>query len=666
MTASRGGGNLDSLLLRYFEALKAPTIYPVARLYFLNSDETIAFEVGDDFVSGDLTVSKNNGVRRSATVTISNIDRLYSVGFTGIWFGQKVRIDAGIRLDNSTEYLIPQGVFYIKDPDESYAPTDTSIKLTLVDKFAWHDGTLNGELGGIYQLNPGDDLRVAARELLEADNGNGTPVDCVAPVFDSYYNDKTATLSDGKAVPFTDAPYTYRSDVSSTRADVLLAINTMLVSSCGYDRYGRLHYDAAQTDIINSNRPIAWEFTVSDRELQPATYTHLMSAVYNDVRVIGSVLNGTQVQGRATNRNPRSDTSVDKIGYRTLALTNEKYTTFEQCNEYAKYELRNKTILQRSVAFTASPIYHLNEDDLVTLLKGETGIPEKYLVTGFTLPLGKNGPMSISAVSVEDLDIYDKWLTNHNLTVLCSQVDSLKLTYNGITTDISNPYTIYEIPAGAEVTFSISGTPKYTINSARVNEIPIQHTGSGCSFVMPSYDSRVVFTLSLVNGADVSFTYTGTYEEIKDAGLSYKVMDGIRYRLWKFTSSGSLTFSEALLDNGIVGDVHCRGAGGGSSSSANGGNGYDAYVSGIQINNANIVVGTGGAYGADKGKRGGISSFGTVLEAPGGSPATGTANAQSSSPTNPFGSDYSDTSTGLGGVIAQNGSNGAVWLRIAV
>lgn len=112
--------------------------------------------------------------------------------------------------------------------------------------------------------------------------------------------------------------------------------------------------------------------------------------------------------------------------------------------------------------------------------------------------------------------------------------------------------------------------------------------------------------------------------------------------------------------------MHCRGAGGGSSSSANGGNGYDAYVSGIQINNANIVVGTGGAYGADKGKRGGISSFGTVLEAPGGSPATGTANAQSSSPTNPFGSDYSDTSTGLGGVIAQNGSNGAVWLRIAV
>nr|DAQ86956.1 MAG TPA: tail protein [Caudoviricetes sp.] len=654
--------NIDA----YFKALKAPTIYPIAKLYFLNPDETIAFEVGSDFVSGDLSVVKNNGIRRTATVKISNVDKLYSVGFNGIWIGQKIRVDAGIRLNDTEEYLFRQGVFYVKDPEEVNAPTDNSITLNLVDKFAWHDGSLNGELGGIHQINPNDDLRVAARELLLTDSGNGLVADPIPPRFDSYYNDKTATLHDGTTVPFTNAPYTYRTDASGTRADVLLAINTMLVASCGYDTFGRFHYDSAQTDITNFDRPIAWEFSVDESELCSVSYTHMMSAVYNDVKVVGSVLNGTQVQGRATNTNPRSDTSVDKIGYRTLVISDAKYTTFKQCNEYAKYELRKRTIMQSSVSFSATPIYHLNEDDLITLLKEKNGVPEKYLVTGFTLPLGREGMMNISAVSIDDLDVYDKWLTSHKLTVLCSQMGGLKYSYDTTTVDLDNPYAISEIPAGSTVTFTTTSTPKYTISSVTLNEIPLEHTGSGCTFVMPDYDSRIVFTLSLVSGADVTITYTGTYEEIKDTGLDYKVMNGIKYRLWKFATSGNLSFSDTLVEKGMVGDVHCRGAGGGSSDAAAGSNGYDMCEKSLHLENTSIVVGTGGAYSSSKGKRGGVSSFGTDIEAPGGSPATGSASGTGGTLNNPFGSDYADSATGLGGAIASSGANGAVWLRIAI
>lgn len=652
----------------YFKALRSPTVYPVAKLYFLNPDETIAFEVGSDFVAGDLSVSKNDGIRRTATVRISNVDKLYSVGFNGIWIGQKIRIDAGIRINDNSEFLFRQGVFYVKDPEEVNSPLDNSITLNLVDKFAWHDGSLNGELGGIHQINPNDDLRIAASELLLTDTGNGLVADPIPPIFDSYYNDKTVTLNDGKVVPFTNAPYTYRTDASGTRADVLLAINTMLVASCGYDTFGRFHYDSAQTDVSDFDRPIAWEFSVSEQELYSTSYTHMMSYVYNDIKVIGSVLNGTQVQGRATNTNPMSETSVNKIGYRTLVISDSKYTTFKQCNEYAKYELKNRTIMQRSVSFSTTPIYHLNEGDLITLLKEENGIPEKYLVIGFTLPLGYAGAMNISAVSINDLDIYDKWLTSYQLTVLCSQIKGLKYSYGSepTTVDLTNPYSIIEIPPGSSVIFETTGSPKYTISAANLNEVPIEHTGTGCTFIMPDYDSRIVFTLSPVNGADVTFTYTGIYEEIKDTGLNYKVMNGVSYRLWKFTTSGSLSFSADLVEKGIIGDIHCRGGGGGASSEAAGSNGYDMYEKSIPINNMEIEVGLGGAYGSDKGKRGGASSINEDIDAAGGSQATGASSGNGGSLENPFDSDFEDLSTGVGGAIGLSGANGAVWLRIAI
>ena len=667
MTASRGGGNLDNRFMKYLEALKAPTIHPVYRLCFLNPDNSVAFEVGSEFISGDLSVNQNDGVRRTATITLTNVDKLYSIGLDNIWVGQKVRLEAGLKLDDSSDYLLPMGVFYIKDPTEDYQPSANSLTLNLIDKFAWLDGTLNGNLSGIHQINPNDDLRVAARELLLRDIGNGEPIDNVPPVFDSYYNDKTATLADGTIVPFTNAPYTYRTAANGTAADVILAVNTMLVASCGYDTYGHLRFQSAQTDIVDYNRPIAWEFSVLEREFMGASYTHQMSSIYNDVKVIGAVVDGTQIQGRATNKNPRSDTSVDKIGYRTYVISDEKYHSFTLANEAAKYELRKRTMLQKAVSFTASPIYHINEGDLITLVRPEISTtPEKYIVVGYSLPLGTGGAMTINAVSVSDIDIYDKWLPSYGLSVFYSQIGVLKLTYDDTEVDLSNPYTVSEIPAGAQVSFETTGTPAYTISSVILNGTPLPHTGTSCSFTMPDFDSRIVFSFTPTSGSDVSFTYTGEYEEITDGSLGYKIMNGSKYKLIKFTSSGTLTFDSTQLSAGIVGDIHCRGGGGSANATTAGSNGYDSFEKDVQLQDVEVVVGTGGEYSDTKGKRGLASSFGTLVQAPGGGQAVGDSSGQGGTLSKIFGSDYSDTTTGKGGAVGNAGSSGAVWMRIAI
>lgn len=663
----------------YIKALKAPTIYPAVQLQFLNPDDTVDFVIDDKYVINDgstLTVNNQNGTRRTATIKLDNEAREFEPKLDRIWIGTKVRLMAGLKLFDGTPYLRSQGIFYITNPSEAYTPTDRSITLNLVDKWAWLDGTLNGNLDGIYQINPGDNLYTAVTALLKKDSGNGQPLDSMPPVLDSYYLDKTAQVANGDTVPFLNAPYTLRTEATENYATVLLGINTMLVSSCGYDNSGRLTYKSAQTDIFDYNRPVAWDFKITEREFLGATYTHGFAEAYNDVKVIGAVLNGKQIQGRATNKNPKSDLCVQKIGYKTYpAITQSKYYTVKQCSEYARYELAKRTMVQKTVSFTTSPIYHLQENDLVTLLRSDiSDTPEKYMVTGFTLPLGGTGTMTINAVSVEDADIFSGWDAAYNLGVLCAEKDALQIKYTSggstVTAKLDNPYTVLEVPQGATVIFEAvkeSGASgvAYTIQSAYLNGIAQAHEGHECLIVMPEYDSEIEFSLTPTNGADLIVSYTGTIVETEDtAGCHYRTFNGVKYRAFRLETSGTLTFNSAQLARGIVGDLHLRGGGGGGNATQSGGWGYDSIYYGVNLENYTVTIGSGGATDPDAAKRGGATSCGSLMTAPGGGGATGDSEGVGGKDLDVF--EALDTVTGRGGAPNSSGTKGRVWLRVAI
>lgn len=652
----------------YERALRDGTIYPIARLEFLDEYGYPDFEITDDFISdGTLTCNKQNGVQRTATITLSNLDQKHSININKIWIGQQVRISAGIRLPSGEDYLIPQGIFYITDPEETYQPIAKTIRINLMDKWAGLDGTVGGTLGGIYQINPGDDLFVAAQQLLLLDRGNGHPLDNMPPILDSAYKDKVSYVLDayGNATetPFTNAPYTLRTEADSTYADVLLGINTMLVSTCGYDSTGHLRFTYANAEVNDAIRPIAWEFSVDEREFYGATFAHNFNEMCNDVKIIGATVNGIQVSGRATNTNPASDCSVPRVGYHTFTEIQSKFYTYAQCNELARYYLRKKTTVQKQVTFTTTPIYHLNEDMLISLLRPEkSGAPELYLVTGFTLPLGGTGAMTINAVSVSDIDVFDKWDAPHALTVYCSRIGSLVYEYDvSSTANLTNPYTIVEIPEKTLVTFAVNvpaGSTGCTIAEVRLNGVAIDHTGQSCSFNMPNYDSKINFVLTTITGTNLTYSYSGdsTESTITEGSHSWKVI--------KFTTSGTLTLDEAQVKSGITVDVFVRGAGGGSSAEAAGSNGYTISENSAEIDSTTveITIGEGGAYDEDRGRAGGVSSWGALLQAPGGSGA-GSIAGKGGTLSNIFGL-LEDMQTGAGGTIGNDGADGAVWIRI--
>lgn len=398
----------------YIDQLKRP-FTKLAKLDFLYPDGSVMFTVDNNpknekskaFIQdGKLTVSFNNGQRRTANVTIANINRQFSFEVNKIWFGTQVRLSEGLVLPDGSEFYLPQGVFYIKDPSESVLPGENTVQWDLYDKWSYLDGTLFGTLDGIYEIPVGMNIFSAMKSLLRLDRGNGLMIDPVAPQFTDYYNGKTQQLEDGSVGYLTDTPYTYRAESSGlTYADILLELNKMIAGCIGYDCTGRLCVEPSQDDIDDREKPVLYEFSPTNSQFLGATYTVLNGDVYNDVIIEGQSLSDYGVVGgRAINTDPKSDTNIYILGRKILRESQNGYYSRDVCESLAKFRLKRCTTLQKNISIECSQMFHLQENQLVTLRRPDKpGNPvERHLISGFERDLSQTGKMTINATSVND------------------------------------------------------------------------------------------------------------------------------------------------------------------------------------------------------------------------------------------------------------------------
>lgn len=404
--------------LDYLAALKTDFV-KLARLEFLNRDGTVAFVLDNDpknrrsgafLQSGEITCNLQNGIRRTASVTLSNLDGDYDFSVNKIWFGMQVRLSEGLLLPDGTEYYIPQGVFEIEQPNEQYKPDGNSVTYRLVDKWANLDGSLGGNLDGAYSVQAGTNILQAMASLLRLgrfDMGNNSryPIDPVLPLMTSYYNDKTQTLTDGTVVNLVDAPYDFVSDENGTIADVILGLGEMLAALVGYNQTGRLVVDPSQDDIEDLTKPVLWDFSADEKQLLHVEYEVKKGDVFNDLIVVGDTSDtGYTARGRAQNRDISSDTCISRIGLKTKRMPVENYYSDDICAARAEWELKRAAVLPKTVAIECTQMFHIVENGIVTIRRDDKpGAPvERHVVQGFTRPIGQTGTMTINAVSVMD------------------------------------------------------------------------------------------------------------------------------------------------------------------------------------------------------------------------------------------------------------------------
>lgn len=388
---------MDSAMFKAYMDTLRTNFTPAVRIEFLQDDGSTAYEITEDAIDQGSTLNVNyqNGARRSASLIMDNWQDLYTYKINKVWFGQKIKIKAGVYLKDGTPALFNQGVFYVANPQDVFNPAQRTVTLQLTDKWSYLDGSLFGKIAGVYLLNVDDDLFVATQQLLLTDRGNGVPLDNIPPMLSDYYIGRYTTVA-GQTHRVLDCPYTAK--ISGCYADVLNEIGTMLVATMGYDANGQLRVESINADIIPDNlRQILWQFSTDEPELFGVTETPQPTTMYNHIVITGGVLNGRIAKGIAINDDPSSPTNVSIVGYKTYPEERSKYYADSQCQELAEYYLNQYQNLSSTVNISCSPMYHFQENELVTIYReGKDDRVVPCLVSGWTLPIGL-GQMQITA-----------------------------------------------------------------------------------------------------------------------------------------------------------------------------------------------------------------------------------------------------------------------------
>lgn len=389
----------------YLEAVKKPVLVPCLKLEWLNPDDSIAYEITTDLynTNGTLNVTNQSGCRRTFNLQIHNVDGRYDIDVNKVWLGQKVKLYLGLYIDG-TPYLIQQGVFYLTNPTDIMNTAENCIQLNCTDKWSYLDGTLFGNLDGIYKIPVNSDIFDAIKALLLTDRGNGVPIDSTKPNISTFFNTKMTALSNGELVSVLKTPFTATIDKGQTYADVLLQFNTMLAGVIYYDTVGRLNVEPNETDLLDEDKEILYKFDQNNSDILGKSQEFKFTEVFNDILCVGATTNGYLAKGRATNNNIKSDLCVQRIGKKTKVYEDTNYYSDGLCQDWANYLLRNNTILQTSLSLQTIPLYHLDVNKLITITNTKYHLKEeKFLINSLSIPLGL-GQMTISATSINELE----------------------------------------------------------------------------------------------------------------------------------------------------------------------------------------------------------------------------------------------------------------------
>lgn len=427
--------NQSERYLRYLDALLNP-FQKLTKLEFLQPDNSVAFFLSNAngyrrgynpkyqssalVQQGTLSVSFQNGARRKASITLSDIDNAFEYNVNNIWFGQKIRLSMGLVLPDGTDFYLPQMVGLIKNPQSVLSENQKTVTFPLVDKWANLDGSLFGKLTDTYtakQSTAEYAVYTAIANLLKTsiydhkltDDINAM-IDNIAPIFTNYYDGKNYAVLDGdgsqtRTASMTEIPFDISENGGSNFAQLLLQFNDVLAGIIGYDQTGALRLEPSQTDINDIEKPVLWQFTQHNSTLSQISETIKNDEVYNDVIIVGGGNTDGGIWGRASNDDPNSDTSISAIGLKTYRETKANYFNTKQCTALAEYYLKRKTILQKSVNITSSQMFHLVENQLVSVQRTDKphNPTERHLINSFSLPIGETGAMTINATSVADI-----------------------------------------------------------------------------------------------------------------------------------------------------------------------------------------------------------------------------------------------------------------------
>ena len=377
------------------DVLKRPVYKPRFRLFVLNPDETINYEIPQEDIiinSGNFTENYQNGQRKSVNINLVNIDGKYTPSINTIWVHNRFRFDVGLEFDGQV-YWFPRGIYVLGNPSASHQDSDKQVALTLVDKFAVLEGKA-GTLEATYEIPVDSDIEQAIIGILTLDNGSGAPIDLKPIIYD-------------RAFKGLKMPYTLSKDAGSTLGEMLLEIGTILNAEVYYNSQGNLCFININETTLDVQKASLWDYEDTERDYYNATANYDFENAVNEVHVVGDNINNEIFSAMAKNNNPASPLCVQRIGHRIEYINDSNIYSNDLAQQRADYELRKFGILKTTMSVNVSfnPLLFVN--NLITITDQYYNIQrERFLIQSISYSIGEQCQMSISCSNIVNFDTY--------------------------------------------------------------------------------------------------------------------------------------------------------------------------------------------------------------------------------------------------------------------
>ena len=377
------------------DVLKRPVYKPRFRLFVLNPDETINYEIPQEDIiinSGNFTENYQNGQRKSVNINLVNIDGKYTPSINTIWVHNRFRFDVGLEFDGQV-YWFPRGIYVLGNPSASHQDSDKQVALTLVDKFAVLEGKA-GTLEATYEIPVDSDIEQAIIGILTLDNGSGAPIDLKPIIYD-------------RAFKGLKMPYTLSKDAGSTLGEMLLEIGTILNAEVYYNSQGNLCFININETTLDVQKASLWDYEDTERDYYNATANYDFENAVNEVHVVGDNINNEIFSAMAKNNNPASPLCIQRIGRRIEYINDSNIYSDDLAQQRADYELRKFGILKTTMSVNVSfnPLLFVN--NLITITDQYYNIQrERFLIQSISYSIGEQCQMSISCSNIVNFDTY--------------------------------------------------------------------------------------------------------------------------------------------------------------------------------------------------------------------------------------------------------------------
>jgi hypothetical protein len=375
--------------------LNRPVLKPKFRLFVLNPDETINYEIPEEDLiinSGSFTENYQNGQRKSVNINLVNVDGKYTPSINTIWVHDKFRFDVGLEFDGSV-YWFPRGIYILNNPNTSHQDSDKQVSLSLVDKFALLEGKA-GTLGATYEIPVESDIEKAIIGILTLDNGSGYPIDLKPIIYD-------------RAFKGLKMPYTLSKDAGGTLGEMILEIGHILNAEVYYNSQGNLCFINIEETTLDVQKAVLWDYSDGDGNYGGANASYDFENAVNEVHVVGDNINNKIFSSITKNENPASPLCIQRIGRRIEYINDSSIYSDNLARQRADYELRKvsilKTIMDIQVSF--NPLLFVN--NLISISDDYYGFQrERFLIQSISYNTGNNSQMTISCSNIVNFNQY--------------------------------------------------------------------------------------------------------------------------------------------------------------------------------------------------------------------------------------------------------------------